>query len=267
MVGQEHWHFGNPPAPPAEHQASLPVDVVVPVQVQDPTGHLTRHPLQGQQVRGHGLGPPAAPQVPLQVTLWAVPLSPSVPSTPGTQRGEGTGTHQRAELHHQQVRGDLGALGQALQQVGVLEGSVWGTATGGFVHHSPACAGTGLGGLVAAPWEPLPFQCQGDGTRPQEPSSCLRRGSHRERVPARPSAQDVSQRDICSAVLGQEQPRGPPAWPSSAHDLTAAPCHGQWLLTALVLLQCRDRTVLPQSKGHSVDLPPCLSIPTPSSVQ
>lgn len=86
MVGQEHWHLGNPPVPP-EHRASLPVDVVVPVQVQDAAGHLTGHSLQGQQVWGHGLGPPAAPQVPLQVTLRAVPLSPCVPSSPGGTAG------------------------------------------------------------------------------------------------------------------------------------------------------------------------------------
>lgn len=54
---------------PPPHPPALPVDVVVPVQVQHAAGHLARHPLQSERVWGHGVSPPAAPQVSLQVTL------------------------------------------------------------------------------------------------------------------------------------------------------------------------------------------------------
>lgn len=95
--------------------------------------------------------------------------------------------------------------------------------------------------MVAAPQAPSPFLCQEDGTVPQEPSSCCW-----ERVPARPSARDVSQRDICSAVLGQEQPRAPPGpvlpmtslLPRATASGSAQPPR-------------RDRTVLPQSSAGS----------------
>lgn len=89
IVGQEEQRFGGTlvsgggaarPAPPTP--GGLPVDVVVPVQVQDATGHLARHPLQGQRVRGHGVGPPAAPQVSLQVTLRGGATVTPVPSCP-----------------------------------------------------------------------------------------------------------------------------------------------------------------------------------------
>lgn len=220
-----------PPAPPRT-QDSLPVDVVVPVQVQDAAGHLARHPLQGQQVRGHGLGPPAAPQVPLQVTLRAVPLSPSVPSTHGGTVGSG-------------------AQGLTSGQNSIT--SRYGVTSAHWARHCSrlvcwrALRGHSNSG-VCAPWPCLCWDWHGRGSgRPQgtlpaggmaavppKPSSCQHRGCQ-ERVPACPSARDVSQRDICSAVLGQEQPRAPPAWSSSAHDLTTAPCHGQWPCTALVL--------------------------------
>ena len=51
------------PAPPS------PVHIVVAMQVQDATGHLAGHALQGQGVGRHGLGHPTAPQVALEVPL------------------------------------------------------------------------------------------------------------------------------------------------------------------------------------------------------
>ena len=52
----------GPPAP-------SPVHIVVAMQVQDATGHLTGHALQGQRVGRHGLCHPTAPQVALEVPL------------------------------------------------------------------------------------------------------------------------------------------------------------------------------------------------------
>lgn len=46
---------------------------------------------------------------------------PTLP--PGEKLGQ-AGTHHGAELHHQQVGGHLRALGQALEQVAVLQGPV-----------------------------------------------------------------------------------------------------------------------------------------------
>lgn len=162
-------------------------------------------------------------------------------------------THQRAELHHQQVRGDFGALGQALQEVGVLESPVRGKATGACWHHSRL----GLG----EQWQPLGNRLPASSAAALGASAGTAgsAGSGYQHVPA---PQDMLQRDICSALLGQGAapclPLGPTLPMTSPQPAALPPRHGQRLPAQPSFCRNepqadgqrgRDRAVLPGELG------------------